>query len=80
MQLGSDGYALTIADPVRVLAGRYAKTALQNLGVWPPCENVRAALLFVARSEALLAIVYATDPTIDPGIRVIGTLPANVPR
>src|SRR4029077_10527162 len=58
------------------------KEALQSLGVWPAvanriisAENVRAALLLVARSEAPLGIVYATDAAIEPGVRVIGTLP-----
>jgi molybdate transport system substrate-binding protein len=73
---------LAMADPASVPAGMYAKAALQKIGVWPavaqrilPAENVRAALLLVARSEAPLGIVYATDAAIDPGVRVIGTLP-----
>jgi molybdate transport system substrate-binding protein len=73
---------LAMADPASVPAGMYAKAALQKLGVWPavaprilPAENVRAALLAVARSDAPLGIVYGTDAAIDPGVRVIGTLP-----
>jgi molybdate transport system substrate-binding protein len=73
---------LAMADPASVPAGMYAKAALENLGVWPavasriiPAENVRAALLLVARREAPLGIVYATDVAIDPGVRVIGTIP-----
>jgi molybdate transport system substrate-binding protein len=73
---------LAMADPASVPGGLYAKAALQKLGVWPavapriiPAEDVRAALLLVARSEAPLGIVYATDAAIDPGVRVIGTLP-----
>jgi molybdate transport system substrate-binding protein len=73
---------LAMADPASVPAGMYGKEALQSLGVWPavanriiPAENVRAALLLVAGSEAPLGIVYATDAAIEPGVRVIGTLP-----
>ena len=36
---------------------------------------MRAALLLIARGEAPLGIVYATDAAVDPGVRVIGTLP-----
>ena len=73
---------LAMADPASVPAGMYAKAALQKLGVWSAvaqrilaAENVRATLLLVARNEAPLGIVYATDAAIDPGVRVIGTLP-----
>ena len=73
---------LAMADPAAVPAGMYAKAALQDLGIWRavvdriiPAENVRAALLLVARSEAPLGIVYATDAAIDPNVRVIATFP-----
>ena len=73
---------LAMADPASVPAGMYGKAALQYLGVWSavanrviPTKDVRAALLLVARSEATLGIVYATDAAVDPGVRVIGTLP-----
>src|SRR5215475_6101268 len=59
---------LAIADPNGVPAGRYAKTALESLGVWSsvadrlaPAENVRATLALVSRGEAPLGIVYQTD-------------------
>jgi molybdate transport system substrate-binding protein len=75
---------LAMADPASVPAGMYGKAALMNLGVWPAvesrviaAENVRAALLLVARGEADLGIVYATDAAVDPGVRVIGTLPSE---
>ena len=55
------------------------KAALVRLGVWPSVENriartenVRAALALVARREAPLGIVYATDARAAPGVRVIG--------
>src|SRR5262249_44402764 len=56
----------------------------EKLGVWPGvasrlaiAKNVREALLLVARNEAPLGIVYATDAAVDPSVRVIGTLPAE---
>jgi len=59
---------LALADPATVPAGRYAKAALERLGVWKDvagriiaADNVRTALNFVALGEAPLGIVYATD-------------------
>jgi molybdate transport system substrate-binding protein len=60
----------------------YGKAALEKLGVWASvanrvaaAENVRAALLLVARGEAPLGIVYATDAAIEPGVRVVAAFP-----
>lgn len=79
--LGSDG-RLAIAEPEGVPAGRYAVAALQALGAWQavenrtvPAENVRAALAFVARGEAPLGVVYATDAAVEPRVRVVATFP-----
>jgi molybdate transport system substrate-binding protein len=73
---------IAIANVTAVPAGRYAKAALQALGVWAAAENklaqaenVRAALAYVSRGEAPLGIVYATDARIDIGVKVIGTFP-----
>jgi molybdate transport system substrate-binding protein len=81
--LGAGG-RLAIADPVSVPAGRYGKAALTALGVWngvasrlAPVDNVRAALQFVARGEAPLGIVYASDVVAEPGVAVVGTVPAT---
>jgi len=63
---------------------RLACTARQRSRTWVSgavasrvvaAKNVREALLLVARSEASLGIVYATDAVVEPGVRVIGTLP-----
>jgi molybdate transport system substrate-binding protein len=75
---------LAIADPSGVPAGRYAKAALEALGVWSsvadrlaPAENVRATLALVSRGEAPLGIVYQTDANSDKGVQIVGTFPAS---
>lgn len=64
--LGADFLALALVDTVP--AGRYAKAALEDLGLWQPLEpqvvqaaNVRAALRFVQTGEALMGIGYTSD-------------------
>jgi molybdate transport system substrate-binding protein len=73
---------IAVGDVRAVPAGLYAKAALEKLGVWPAvepklamAENVRAALVLVARGEAPLGIVYATDARVDPGVKVVGVFP-----
>jgi molybdate transport system substrate-binding protein len=75
---------LAMADPASVPAGKYGKAALTRLGVWQDiadrvaaAENVRAALLLVARGEAPLGIVYQTDATAEPGVKIVGAFPAD---
>ena len=77
------GNRLALADPDSVPAGKYAKAALERLGVWTSvegklarAENVRAALLLVARQEAPLGIVYATDAAAEPQVRIVAGFPA----
>jgi molybdate transport system substrate-binding protein len=74
---------LAMADPNAVPAGRYGREALTRLGVWPSvagriaaAENVRAALALVARGEAPLGIVYATDAAAARNVRVVAVFPA----
>jgi molybdate transport system substrate-binding protein len=78
------GGRLALADPDSVPAGKYAKAALQYLGVWDsvanslaPGENVRATLALVARGEAPLGIVYKTDAAVEPAVKIVGTFPEN---
>lgn len=80
--LGSD--RLAMANPDSVPAGKYGKSALEALGVWPSvekrvarAENVRAALALVSRGEAPYGIVYSTDAFADKGVRIVDTFPAN---
>jgi molybdate transport system substrate-binding protein len=75
---------LSTGDPDTVPVGRYARSALTTLGVWDDvadrlvrADNVRGAMLFVARGEVPLGIVYATDAAVDPKVRIIDTFPAN---
>ena len=77
--LGDSG-RLSVADPAAGPVGKYAKAALTRLGVWDTVadrvatsENVRTALLYVARGEAPLGIVYATDAKVEPKVRVVDT-------
>ena len=73
---------LAMGDPDAVPAGIYGKQALTRLGVWPQvegrlarAESVRAALALVARGEAPLGVVYATDARAEPRVRVVGAFP-----
>jgi molybdate transport system substrate-binding protein len=73
---------LSTGDPDTVPVGRYARSALTSLGVWDEvqdrlvrADNVRSALMFVARGEAPLGIVYTTDALLDPKVRVVDTFP-----
>ena len=82
-QLAGDGRIVT-ADVRAVPVGKYAKAALEKLGSWDAAsskfamtENVRAALTLVAREEAPLGIVYATDAKVEPKVKIIGVFPAD---
>jgi molybdate transport system substrate-binding protein len=82
-KLAGDGRIVT-GDVTAVPVGLYAKAALEKLGVWPSVEpkmamtvNVRAALAYVARGEAPLGIVYATDAKMEPRVKVVGVFPDN---
>ena len=73
---------LAMANPDSVPAGKYAKSALEKLGVWPSmesriarAENVRAALALVSRGEAPLGVVYRTDAMADRAVRIVDTFP-----
>src|SRR6185503_19169048 len=75
---------IALADPQSVPAGKYAKAALEKLGVWDQvsgrvaaAENVRAALALVARGEAPLGVVYQTDANAEPGVMIAGVFPAD---
>jgi molybdate transport system substrate-binding protein len=82
-KFAGDGKIAT-ADVKSVPVGKYARASLEKLGAWTAAEpkfamteNVRAALALVARGEAVLGIVYATDAKVEPGVKIVGTFPAN---
>lgn len=76
------GGKLAMGNVDSVPAGKYGKAALEKLGSWDKvkdsvaqADNVRAALLLVARGEAPLGIVYTTDAAAEPKVKVIATFP-----
>ena len=78
------GGRLAMGEVNSVPAGKYAKAALEKLGVWGAAqkqtaysENVRAAMVFVSRGEAPLGIVYFTDAAADPNVKIVATFPAD---
>ncbi|NJM30008.1 MAG: molybdate ABC transporter substrate-binding protein [Rhizobiales bacterium] len=73
---------LAVAEVKSVPAGKYAKAALEKLGLWDGvagklamAANVRAALTLVAKGEAPLGIVYRSDAKANPGVAVIAEFP-----
>ena len=82
-KLAGNGRIAT-GDVASVPVGKYAKAALEKLGAWEAAapkfamaESVRAALTLVARGEAVLGIVYATDAKVEPAVKIVGTFPAD---
>jgi len=80
--LGNGRIALALTASVP--AGKYAKAAFEHLKIWQnvqprlaEAENVRAALLLVARAEASLGVVYASDAKAEPRVQVIASFPAG---
>jgi molybdate transport system substrate-binding protein len=73
---------ITTGEVTSVPVGKYAKGALEKLGIWASVEkkfamadNVRAALALVSRGEAVLGIVYETDAKVDKGVKIVGAFP-----
>jgi molybdate transport system substrate-binding protein len=78
------GGKLAMANTDSVPAGKYGKAALEKLGVWPSvqhsivqAQDVRAALTLVARKEAPLGIVYATDAAAEPKVKIVAAFPED---
>lgn len=64
----------------RVPAGKYARAALESLGIALPARviygaDVRDVLSKVSEGGAEAGIVYATDAAVDPDLRVAYTFP-----
>jgi len=78
------GGRLAMANVDAVPVGKYGKAALEKLGPWADvkdhlaqAENVRAALLLVARGEAPLGIVYSTDAAAEPNVKIVASFPED---
>lgn len=76
------GGRLAIAHTSTVPAGKYGRQALESLGHWPALQehlaesdSVRAALMLVARGEAPLGVVYASDARVEPRVQVVASFP-----
>ena len=75
---------LVIGAPESVPAGQYAKQSFTKLGYWDSLQknivtaaNVRDALAFVSRGEALLGVVFGTDAIADKNVTVVAEFPSN---
>ena len=84
MTAALSGGKLATGEVNSVPVGKYAKEALTHLELWEAVEphlamtdNVRAALAFVARGEAPLGIVYATDAAAEPAVKIVATFPES---
>lgn len=62
----------------QVPAGLFARQSLRSLGVWEQVQgrllegdSVRSVLGYVARGDADLGVVYATDARVEPRVRVV---------
>ncbi|MGD0184645.1 MAG: molybdate ABC transporter substrate-binding protein [Roseiarcus sp.] len=73
---------LVTGEVATVPVGKYAKASLTKLGLWSVVEphlamtsDVRTALAFVARGEAALGVVYATDAAAEPAVKIVATFP-----
>ena len=81
-EMGGAGLRVAIADPDLAPAGRYAREALQNLGLWQQLEHslvfgldVRVTLGYVETGNVDAAIVYRTDAQIVEGLEVLASIP-----
>jgi molybdate transport system substrate-binding protein len=80
--LGRDRLAIGHRDAVP--AGSYARAWLESTGLWTALQdrlaetdNVRAALLLVARGQTSYGVVYATDARAEPAVRVLYDVPSE---
>lgn len=75
---------LATGDPDHVPVGKYAKAALEKLGMWSfvadklaRASDVRSALAWVEKGEAPLGIVYSTDAAVTKQVRVVAYFPED---
>ena len=80
-----NGGRMAVGQTMGVPAGIYARQWLTAAGLWSALaphlaetDNVRTALALVARGEAPLGVVYATDAEAEPDVRVLHEIPASM--
>ena len=76
----AEGERIAIGEPETVPAGRYARDALQALGVWPSLEgrfvfthDVAGVVAYVRRGEVAVGIAYGTEVVGIPGCHRLDT-------
>ncbi len=76
---------LAVGDPAHVPVGIYTAQALRALGHWPvlhsklaPAADVRGVTALVARGEAPLGVVYASDLGLSGAVRAVATIPSHL--
>ena len=81
-QIGPGRFA--VGDPAHVPAGRYARSALERLGLWrhvrgrlAAAADTRAALALVERGEAIAGFVYLTDALASQTVSIAARFPDN---
>lgn len=75
---------LAMGNTSAVPAGIYGREALESAGLWEALrdrlaevDNVRAALVLVARGETPFGVVYATDARATDAVQVVAAFPAD---
>lgn len=81
----SDIRFIAVGDPDHVPAGKYAKSALQQAGLWQTLSkkivaglDTRAALAFVESGEADVGIVYHTDAVVSRSVKLAFAFPDSL--
>lgn len=79
-----DGQPLVMANTESVPAGIYGRQAMQSMDAWSQvvsqvaqASDVRAALSLVARGQAPLGVVYASDAKAEDRVRILDGFPAD---
>ena len=79
---------ISICDPDTAPAGKYARFALTEAGLWNPIQNkivladdVKQVLTYVERGEVDAGFVFISDvKTAQPGtVKIVTNVPVNVP-
>ena len=76
---------VAMGEPSSVPAGKYARQALEKLGLWEAlkpkvaaADDVRRALTYVETGAAEAGIVYATDAAISKHVKVVAEISASL--